>query len=91
MADPLSSPKQRALALQSLTLNPGWQFYVARHEAIVKQQLEAKVWDMATTDEERRVLVAARKLLVESYAPGKLVEAALTQALTEARQAEKPK
>lgn len=89
MADQLANPQQRALALQSLTLNPGWQFYVARHEAIVKQQLEAKVWDTATTDEERRVLVAARKLLVDSFSPGKLVEAALTQALTEARQAEK--
>ena len=77
-------PRNRELALSSLRLNPGWQVYCDRFAKVLENEIEAKVWDLKTSDEDRKTLVAARKLLVDSYAPEKMIEAMITQASNEA-------
>lgn len=82
-------PRSRELALSSLRLNPGWSVYCDRFAKILETQIEAKVWDLKTSDEERRALVAARKLLTDSHAPEKLIESMITQANSEAETLER--
>lgn len=76
-------PRSAKLALDSLGGNPGWPIYCDRFEEIVRKQIEAKIFDLKTSDEERRTLVAARQLLVENYTPEKMRESMLAAARTE--------
>lgn len=80
---PLSA-QSRHIALRALEHNDAFAIYCERHADIVSKQIEAKIFDLATTDEECRVLRQARKLLAENYAPGKMLQSMLVQAKTEA-------
>lgn len=82
------NPKSRALALESLITSPGWPVYCSRFDAIVKEELEAKIFDSKTSPEEREKMVKAREFLVKDYTPGKMAERILGVARREAEFAE---
>lgn len=65
-------PELLALALNSLPGNSGWQVYCERFNEIVAHEIDKKIFDPETPDEECRVLRRARKLLVDNYAPEKV-------------------
>lgn len=82
MDQPLQA-RSAKLALDSLGGHPGWPLYCARFEEIRAKEIDAKIFDLATSDEDRRTLVSARKLLSESYAPEKMRTYMLTALKTE--------
>jgi hypothetical protein len=65
-------PQSSKNALESLAGQPGWQLYCERVSDIVAREIDAKIFDRKTSDQERRDLVNARALLVESYSPEKI-------------------
>jgi hypothetical protein len=86
----LTNPKSRQMSLQSLGGHPGWPVYCARFSEIIQKQIEAKIFDTKTPDDERRTLVAARKMLTEAYTPDKMRESMIAQATTEVMRLENP-
>jgi hypothetical protein len=65
-------------ALHLLEGHPGWRLYCDRFDEIVRKEVDEKIFDTLTSDEDRRTLVAARKLLTESRAPEKMRKAMIT-------------
>ncbi len=85
-----TNPKSRMLALQSLEGHPGWPVYCARVAERVKKQIDDKVFDPKTSDEDRRTLVGARKLLMDEFTPEKMRQSMIAQAKTEVIKIERP-
>lgn len=79
----LTNPKSRELALLALGSTPGWPIYCARFGEIIAKEIDAKIFDLKTTDEDRRTLVAARELLTTRYTPEKIRETMLSVARNE--------
>jgi hypothetical protein len=83
MSDDPRAPRSAKLALDSLGGHPGWPIYCERFDQIVQREIDAKIFDPKSTDEERRTLVAARILLVGTYLPSKMRESMLAALRTE--------
>ena len=77
------NPRSDKLALDSLGGHPGWPLYCDRFNLILQKDIEARIFDPKTSDEECRTLRAARKMLVDSYSPDKMRESMLTALRTE--------
>lgn len=82
MSDPIH-PTAAKNALDSLAAHPGWELYKARVDELVKLEIEAKIFDPKTSDQERRDLVNARLLLVNGYAPEKIRQSLYAKFKTE--------
>jgi hypothetical protein len=83
-----TNPKSRLMALNALESSPGWPVFCERVSQIVAVEIDVKVWDIKTTDEERRNLVNARKLLTESFSPQKMLGSMQAAARTEVERVE---
>lgn len=83
VSDANANPKLRALALNGLASSLGWGIYCERFQEIIRMEIEAEVWKPETTDERRRTLVAARKVLCDTYLPEKIRKTLLVSAETE--------
>ncbi len=79
-------PESIVLSLQSLNGNSGWKAYCDRVQEVLEKEIDAKIFDPATPDDECRVLRRARKLLVDSYAPEKMRQGMVTVLETQIRQ-----
>jgi hypothetical protein len=77
------NPNSRALALNALGSHPAWPLYIARFNEVVANEIDAVIFDPKTTDEIRRSLVLARKLLVTGYTPEKMRQSMLVVAETQ--------
>ena len=88
MSNEKADPRSTKYALEALGGHPGWQMFCARSMEMVRLQMDAKIFDPATSDEERRSLVLARRLHVDQFTPEKLRESMLTQARTEITRAD---
>lgn len=75
-------------ALENLAGQPGWQLYCQRVQQIVAMEIDAKVFDESTTDEERRALVKARNLFIKQYSPERIRESLVALARSAQIQAE---
>ena len=73
-------PRSRELALSSLRVTPGWSVYCERFAKILETQIDEKIWDLKTSDEDCMTLRAARKLLTDAHAPEKMLESMIAQA-----------
>lgn len=83
----VTHPEVAALVLRSLGGNSGWEVYCKRFDDIVKNEIEAKIFDPKTPEGERLALIHARRLLVDSYAPEKIRASLLVTATKEAERA----
>jgi hypothetical protein len=81
--------RARAIALQSLVLNPGWQLFCERIAEVRAIEIDAKIFDLSTPAEERDALLRARKMFEEKFAPEKLRQAMLSVAENEIRTADR--
>lgn len=68
------TPGERVRLLVALETHPGFHLYCARHAEMLTQEIEARIFDPATTDGECRILRETRKRLVEQYTPSKIIE-----------------
>ncbi len=82
MSEPIH-PTSAKNALDSLAAHPGWELYKARVDELVRNDIEAKIFDPKTPDQERRDLVNARLLLVNAYAPERIRQALYAKFNTE--------
>jgi len=71
MANPVH-PVTAKNALESLAGQTGWDMYCARVDELVEIEINAKIFDSRTSDQERRDLVNARLLLVRHYSPERI-------------------
>lgn len=72
------TPQAQNEALHLLENHPGWRLYCARFDELVRKEVDEKIFDTKTSDEDRRTLVAARQLLVNSRAPEQQRKAMIT-------------
>ena len=84
-----TNPHSRRLALNGLGSHPAWQVYCERFDEIVRKEIEANIFDLATSCEDRRTFVAARKLLVDGFAPERMRVSMLSAAENEIVRAER--
>lgn len=83
--DANANPKLRGMALNALGSSLGWGIICERFQDIIRKEIEDEVWKLETTDERRRTLVAARKVLCEHYTPEKIRTTLLVTAENETR------
>lgn len=81
------TPEARLSALLGLESHPGWPLFCERMKDIVANQIDAKIFDVNTSDEERRTLVAARPLLIGPNAPEQVRKALAAVCESEIRHA----
>lgn len=84
----LTNPKSRQMALNAIGSHPGWPIYCDRFEQLIKANIDAKIFDLKTSDEDRRTLVAARELLATNYTPEKIRQSLLVVAESDVRRME---
>lgn len=77
------TPNAQRDALHSLEGHPGWKLYLARFDEIVRKEIEEKIFSVETSEEERRIFVHARRLLVNSYAPESMRRGMITACNTQ--------
>jgi hypothetical protein len=80
------TPEARRNAFIALEEHPGWKLYCARQAEIVASQIDARIFDPKTTDEERRTLVEARPLLMGANAPEQVRKGMVTICETQMKQ-----
>ena len=74
----------RAHLLRSLEAHAGFHFYCEQLAEKMRREIDAKVWDVATTDGEARILRETRKRLTDGFSPEKIVKSLLAAAEQEA-------
>lgn len=74
----------RVRLLRSLEIHPAFVFYCEQLAEKTRKEIEAKVWDTKTPDEEARILRETRKRLTEGFSPEKIVKSLLAAAEQEA-------
>lgn len=78
------SAADRAVLLRSLEANAGFIFYCEQLAEKMTREIDAKVWDTKTTDEEARILRETRKRLTGGFSPEKIVKSLIAAAEQEA-------
>ena len=66
-------PRDRLQLLAALEAHPGFHLFCERQATMIEQDIEAKIFDPATPDDECRVLRQTRRRLVESFTPEKIL------------------
>lgn len=68
----MANAAERLFALHTLRASPGWALYCAQ-QAKALEDLDKKLRDVDTSDDETRHLKHARVYLIEQYAPAKIL------------------
>lgn len=80
--------RDRKMMLEGLANSAGFQILCERWHDKVARDLDAKIFDVKTSDTEARILRETRARLMDAYQPKKLIESLIAQAKTEAAREE---
>lgn len=76
--------RDRLMMLQGLANSTGFAILCEKWQDKVARDLDAKIFNVETTDTEARILRETRARLMDSYKPEKLIDSLIAQAKTEA-------
>lgn len=73
----------RLRLLKGMALHPGFIFFCQRWDEKISKEIDARVWDTETSNEEARVLRETRKRLRDGFSPDKILMTLISSCETE--------